>query len=132
MAPQSDEQALQMATAILLVNVMRADHDVDEAERCEVVAGLARAFDLDAAAAEALAADAEREADTAISIHPLTRLLNDELDVQQRTHIVELMWRVVYADGRKDPHEELLVRRVADLLYVPHRDFINARLLAQG
>lgn len=121
-----------MATAILLVNVMRADHEVGEAERAEVVAGLSLAFELDTAAAEALAADAEREADTAISLHPLTRLLNDELDVKQRTHIIELMWRVVYADGHKDPHEELLVRRVADLLYVPHRDFINARLLAQG
>ena len=108
--PQSDEEALQLATAVLLVHVMRADNQVDQDERSEVIRGVREAFGLTDDGALALIIAAESQADAAISLHPLTTLLNNELDLAQRTHIIELMWRVVYADGHKDDEEEYLVR----------------------
>lgn len=126
-ADNSDEAALRLATAVLLVQVMRADHVVTPEEHAAVRRALCDRFALEEEAADELMDLAAEEADTAISLDPFTRLLNEHLTPGERAHIVELMWHVVYADGLKDMHEEHLVRKAAKLLYVHHRDFVAAR-----
>ena len=66
----------------------------------------------------------------AVSLYEFTNRLNDELTPEDKTGIVEMLWRVAFADGRIDKYEEHLVRKAADLLYVPHRRFIRAKLKA--
>ena len=46
---------------------------------------------------------------------------------EQKVSVVEMLWQVAYAEGRLDPYEEALVRKIADLIYVPHREFIQAK-----
>lgn len=124
------EHALRLATAALLIEVVRADFEVDEAELAATLEVLAKEFALSAEESEALLRLAREEAEQAVSLHAFTRLLNDNYDAPSKERVIELMWQIAYADGVKDKHEEHLIRKVADLLYVPHVRFVKARHFA--
>jgi uncharacterized tellurite resistance protein B-like protein len=75
---------------------------------------------------------ASARADAAVSLHEFTRLLNDALAPTDKQRVIGLLWRVAFADGTLDRYEDHLVRKVADLLYVPHAEFIRAKLAVQA
>ncbi len=128
--PAEDEHDCELATAILLVEVMRADRTSRPDERKAVVAALARAFRLDEGQAQDLLALGERRADEIVSLHEFTQAINRRLDAERKAHILELLWRVAYADGDIDRYEEHLIRRLADLLHIPHSTYIRKKLSA--
>ena len=126
------EHRLRLATAVLLVEVMRADGRADEAQRKAALAALERRLALDAddgAALLALAVDTSRGAN---DFHAFTSTLNDRLDHAQKVRIVEAMWEVAYADGELAADERHVLWRVADLLHLPHAAYINAKLRARA
>ena len=125
--PAARQAAYQLAAAALLVEMTRADFEVHPKERVAVVAALRTAFDLSEAEAASLMAEAEAEADGATSLYEFTALINEHLTPPQKYRLVELLWRVAYADGEIDKYEDHLVRKVADLIYVRHREFIRAK-----
>ena len=120
----------QLATAALLVEMVHADADESADELQAVRAALKSAFDLDNDTITTIIKLAQDERDAATCLHEFTRSLNDVLDTDGRTRVVELLWQVAYADGRLDVYEEHLVRKVADLLHVPHSAYIHAKLRA--
>ena len=127
------EHGYHVATAALLVEMMRADYEVRPAERDAVLRALAAAFDdLSPEETRDLLARAEERADDATSLYEFTQLINRQLDHEQKAHVVELLWRVAYADGDLDKYEEHLVRRIADLIHVPHSVFIRMKHQARG
>jgi uncharacterized tellurite resistance protein B-like protein len=130
-AAGADEQRLRLAAAALLVEVARADFDVKEAERRTILHLLETELHVGAAEAAELARVAEEQARAAVSIYGFTRLLDQELSRAEKVRVVELLWRVALADGELEKHEEQLVRKVADLLHVEHRDFIAAKQRAR-
>ncbi len=123
----SDDATLRLVTAALLVETARADFDYDPEERAALERLVAAHFDLDDNATAELLAAASDRADDAVSLYEFTRLLNARLDERRKLRVLEMMWRVAHADGRVDKHEEHLLRRVADLLHIPHRDFVRLR-----
>jgi uncharacterized tellurite resistance protein B-like protein len=126
------ERAYQLATAALLIEMTRADHDVKGVERDAVIKALRQAFELDPSQTEELVALAEEEADGATSLYEFTRLINLHFNAKQKFHIVELLWDVALADGEIDKYEDHLVRKVADLIHVPHLSFVRAKHNAQN
>ena len=127
-AAETREHGYHVATAALLVEVMRADRDVRPEERGAVLRALEAAFgDLSPEEVRDLLARAEERADDAISLYEFTQHVNRQLDHDQKAHVVELLWRVAYADGDLDKYEEHLVRRIADLIHVPHSVFIRMK-----
>ena len=126
------EQGLRMATVALLMEVARADYSTSDEERQVILRIVERYFAVSAGQALELAEAAESHANDMTSLYPLTRLITTECSLEERTEIIRLLWEVTFADGHVDKHEEHLVRKVADLLYVPHRQFIRARLQESG
>ena len=131
-APGSSVSASRLAVATLLVEIARADFDVDPTERIAIRRMLGASYGLDPESAGELLARAEHAVEESVSLHEFTSRLNDELSPKEKTGIVEMLWRVAFADGRIDKYEEHLVRKAADLLYVPHRHFIRAKLKIEG
>ena len=132
-AVEEREHGYHVATAALLVEMMRADYEVQPEERDAVLRALAAAFDdLSAEETRDLLARAEERADDATSLYEFTQHINRRLDHEQKAHVVELLWRVAYADGDLDKYEEHLVRRIADLIHVPHSVFIRMKHKARG
>lgn len=124
---QPSEHKLQLATAALLIEVTRADFQVGDAERDAVLEGLSRLFDLTDDEIKALRDLAEEESGQSVSLHPFVGLLNKHYSMDQKAKVLETLWHVVYADGRKDKYEESLVRKIAELLYVPQGVFTRTR-----
>ena len=130
-SPADMQHALRVATAVLLVEVARADFIVQPEEQAQLRRLLAREFELTDEELDALMEEAEADADRLVSLQHITRLINEHYDHQMKVRIVEMMWRLVYADSNKDHYEEHLIRQVADLLYVSHPEFIQARHKAE-
>jgi uncharacterized tellurite resistance protein B-like protein len=130
--PLDREQELRMAALALLIEVARADHRVDAEERQAILRIIKRCYSVSSDQALEMAHDAEEYAKDLTSLYPLTRLLTRECSVEERVAIVRLLWEVTFADGHLDKHEEHLVRKIADLLYVPHNQFIRTRLQESG
>ncbi|OOZ39159.1 hypothetical protein BOW53_12720 [Solemya pervernicosa gill symbiont] len=118
---------VQLATATLLIEIARADHTIETAERSAIEQLLRNRFSLDETALKLLMDEAERSSEQSVSLYPYTRLINDHFKLSEKREIIELLWRVAFADGHKDDHEEHQIRKIASLIYLPHRDFIAAR-----
>ena len=129
--PVDMQHALRVATAVLLVEVARADFIVRPEEQAQLRRLLEREFELTPEELDALMEEAEADADRLVSLQHVTRLLNEHYEHAMKVRIVEMMWRLVYADGNKDHYEEHLIRQVAELLYISHAEFIQARHKAE-
>ena len=126
------EHALRIATAVLLIEVAKADFAADVAEDAAIVASLKDILALDDEAAALLFEEAQREADRAVELQQFTRRLHEQLSVAEKHRVVEMLWRVALADRKLDKHEDHLVRRLAELLYVSHADLIRIRNRVRG
>ncbi len=126
------ESLVKLATATLLVEVARADFVVDEDENRGIRRLLKQHFDLSEQEVDRLVEEANNDADRMVSLQHITRSLNEQCDHEGKKRIIELMWEVVYADGDKSHYEEHLIRQVAELLYLSHGEFIQARHKAEG
>lgn len=122
---------LQLATAVLLVEVMRADPALGVAERRAVVAALRGKFALSDEEVGELVGLAEETARSANDFHQFTSALNEGFSQEQKIRIVENMWRVAFADGHLDAHENHLISKVAGLLHVTHGEYIAAKMRAR-
>ena len=125
--PEAREHGIQLATALLLVEVARADYETDLTEDEEIVALLRTSFALDDEELALLVEDARAESDYAASLQAFTRTLHEQLSVSEKHRVIEMLWRVAFADLHLDKHEDHLVRKVAGLLYVSHGDLIRIR-----
>ena len=130
--PAARERGVRVATAVLMIEMVRADAQIMGEEAAALHGLLARHFKLAPDEVRGLVAAAEREADSAVSLHAFTKLLNGSLDAAEKSRVLELMWRVALADQKLDCYEEHLVRKVADLLYLPNTELVRTKLKVQG
>lgn len=130
-SPQAQDHALKLATAVLLVEVMRADPQGSAGERQAVLASLREKFALQADELARLVELAEQTARTASDYHQFTSRLNDRFSHPQKILIVEQMWQVAYADDHLHASENHLISKVAGLLHVTHGEYIGAKLRAK-
>jgi len=126
------EHQVQLAAAALLVETARADFVQDGSEEAALGELLLNTLGLAKQEVTELMAAANKAADQATSLYEFTRLINDHYTPEQKTKLINAMWRVAYADGRLDKYEEHLIRRVAELTYVPHEEYIRCKLAAKG
>ncbi|MBL8289372.1 MAG: TerB family tellurite resistance protein [Rubrivivax sp.] len=130
-APAADEHALQLATAVMLVEVMRADATFHAGEREAVLAALRVTFALADDEAARLAELAGATARDATDLFAFTSRIDAHFDMARKIAMVEHMWRVAYADGHLSEHERHVMWRIADLLHVPQGAYQHARLRAR-
>lgn len=126
------EHRLQLATAVMLVEVMRADITFHADARAQVLAALREKFALADDEAGRLAELAEATARQATDLFAFTSCINERFDMAQKLRMIELMWGVAYADGHLSEHERHVMWRVADLLHVPQGAYHHARQRAQA
>ncbi len=122
-APDADDgedrdSALRMATAVLMLDVARADDVFDESEFDRVLELLQKHFRLPAEDAALLLNAAHEKADDSVSAYEFTKLLHEHLDEDEKARIVALLWKIAYADGRLDKYEDSFVLKISDLLHV--------------
>ena len=122
-----EEHRLRLASAALLVEMMHQDHEVDEKEEAAVLDALQQKFDLPAPEAQSLLKLAHEETKGATDYHQFTHLIAKHYPQDKKIKLIEFLWSVAYADGVLDKYEEHMVRRIADLIHVSHKDFMQAK-----
>ena len=125
------EHTLQLATAVLMIEVMRADAESTDAEQAAVLKILKQQFNLPDAEVAQLSELGHQTAKAAHDFHQFTSLINRELEVSEKIRIIETMWQVAYTDRQISAHENHLMRKVADLLYITQADYIAAKMRAK-
>jgi uncharacterized tellurite resistance protein B-like protein len=121
------ERQLRVATAALLIEMMNADFECTEEERDSIITLLQQRFEMTADEVNELFSLARQQVENAVSHYQFTSLIKDAFSYEQRVQLIELLWQVAYADETLQKYEEALVRKIADLIYVRHTDFIAAK-----
>ena len=122
------EESLRMAVAVLLMETARSEAGISDEERQVIERIIETQHGVSPDQAREIADTAERDAEAAHSLYPFTRLIVEECSVAERAEIISMLWEVTFADGHAGAHEQHLVRKVAGLLHVPHREFIRTKL----
>lgn len=126
------ESQLQLAAAALLIELSRADYQRDPEEQAAIERALTKRFNLQAEQLQDLVTLAEEQNQEATSLYQFTSLIKDHYSAEQRFELVKMLWEVAEADGEISKYEDFLIRKIADLLYVPHSEFIRAKLEVLG
>ena len=124
----SDEHRLQLASAALLIELSKADFEQGDSEVETIRSLLAKEHDVSEAEIEELMALAEEQFEEDNAYHPYTSLINEHYTPEQKVQLLETLWQVAIADGEISKYEDHLIRKISELIYVPHRDFIRSKL----
>lgn len=121
----------QLAAAALLVEVMVIDGNLDQQELTSISQTLCQILALSGEQVDELIRLSRDEVAEATSLYQFTREINTHFNADQKMNLLTAMWRVAFADGYLDKHEESIIRRVADLLHILHSDYIRCKLAAR-
>lgn len=119
---------MHLASAALLLEVSLADFNIQGEELESIANSLTKRFNFSISEAESLIEMARSEQDKHVSIHPFVKVINDGCSADEKKLLLEDLWRVAYADDNLDKYEEYQLRKIADLLYIPHSVFIQTKL----
>ena len=126
----SHDKTIELATAVLMIEISLADDHIQDEERNIIKTALSDHLKLSEKEINELIGLAENEVNHAVSLYEFTRLLNDALSMSDKINIIESLWHVAYADAVLDKYEEYYIRKIADLLYISHSDYIQTKLKA--
>ncbi len=129
--PDAVAKAVRLCSACLLVEVVRADHHIDPSELATVLERVQSQFDLTDAEAADLRSAATQRVETSVSLYEFTRTLHERMSTEQKAQLIDAMWDVAFADGELDMHEDALILKVGDLLYVPRSEVMRLKARAQ-
>jgi len=127
-----DDHQLAVAATALMVQLSGVDNDRDERELQTIVDCAVKAHQITREEAREILDDALTHADDAVSLYEFTGQINETLSHDEKHALLVSIWRVAFADGRIDKYEEHLIRRIADLLHLNHREFMQARHQAEN
>ncbi len=127
----NDMDTINIAVAALMIEIMIADDKVDPDEKKQLKVFLQSYLMLDSEKVETLIQLAESQTGQSSDIYQFTRLINDNFDYEQRCELIKGLWQLAYADHQLDKYEEYTIRKISDLLYLRHQDFIKAKLSAK-
>ncbi len=124
-APKAPD--LHLSVAMLLLEAARQDDTFDAAERTMIENLLTSRFGLTHDECVALMEKAQARSAQMVQLHGHTSAIAEAMTPDERIHLIEMLWDVAYADNVLDPEEDLLIRRIAGLIYVSDRDRVLAR-----
>lgn len=125
------DRQLQLATAVLLLEVARSDFDLRADEFRALVSSVQRILGLTEEESVTVVRFAEEEVRQSKRIHEFTRLIDESYSPEEKRNVVLYLWQVAFADAQLLASEEYIVRKIADLLHVPLADFLAAKIEAR-
>tara|TARA_B100001564_G_scaffold134751_1_gene113053 strand:- start:2191 stop:2634 length:444 start_codon:yes stop_codon:yes gene_type:complete len=129
--PTIDDKTSTKACIALLLETSMADEILDESELVILKNTLQKDFLIEEDEIDELINLAKENVEDSTSLYEFTRDINDNFDTTERVKLIESMWKIAYADGNIDKYEEHIIRKVSNLIYVAHSDFIKAKLSAK-
>ncbi|HBE91506.1 MAG TPA: hypothetical protein DDW55_02910 [Gammaproteobacteria bacterium] len=120
-----------LAAAALMIEVLKSDFEYRDEEWAALRMALEEDLELTHQEIEQVIELADAEVEHAVSLHGFTRCINNSYSAQERVDLIEMLWRVAWADDVLSDHEQHLMRKISSLLYIPHKDYIGAKQRAR-
>ena len=119
---------MTLATCVLLIEVSLSDDSYDDDEKNKIIGILKNKFSLNDSQINVLLELADKKNKEMISLYDWTSKINEIYSYEQKKELIKLLWDVAFADGRIDKYEDYTIRKIADLIYVRHEDFMKAKI----
>ena len=119
---------VRIATCALLLEMAHIDGEFSESERESIINIIKKDYDLSDEHAVALIEAAGEELERSIDLWKFAKLINQNYSPDEKIQIIEMVWRVIYTDGKLDRHEDYLVHKLANLLRLTHKELIDAKM----
>jgi len=125
---ESFKDEMVLCICVLLIEVSKSDDDYDDSEKEKIIDLLKKQFSLNHDQIDMLMQMADKKNNEIVSLHELTASLNKEYTYSEKKNVIKMLWDIAYSDGRIDKYEDYTIRKISDLLYIKHSDFIKAKL----
>jgi|TARA_B110000208_G_scaffold58691_1_gene76715 uncharacterized tellurite resistance protein B-like protein len=125
---ENDPLSLELACAVLLSEVMRADGELSDEEQSKLTKVMKDTFCLSNDEVSEILASALELSNNATDFYQFTSKVNQHYNLDQRMKIVALLWKIAYADGELASIEEHIIRKIADLLHLNHSEYIRVKI----
>ena len=125
--PEKDNSVLISAIS-LMIEVSLADEIMDDAEIETLKSVLLKEFSVSQSEIDGLISDAKANQNSSTSLYEFTRVINDDFSFEEKYDLIKSMWEIAFADGNVDKYEEYVIRKVSDLIYISHEEFIKAKM----
>lgn len=128
--PEKPQHTINLACAVLLVEIMKADYELQTEELLNLKQQLQRLFSLGEEESQALLEQAEQASAQTVDLFQYTDVINQHWKAEQKFKLIQGLWQLAFSDSLLDKYEEYMIRKISDLLYVSHSEFIRAKLSA--
>ena len=125
---ESFQDEMILSICVLLIEVSKSDDDYDDLEKEKIIDILKQKFSLKRDQIDVLIIMADKKNNEIISLHEFTASINKEYTYSEKKNVIKMLWDIAYSDGRIDKYEDYTIRKISDLLYIKHSDFIKAKL----
>lgn len=125
---KADLGDVRIAACALFLEMARVDGEFSDAERSRILAILKKEYQISDGDALALIQTADQELGQSIDLWQFTKRINQSYSDEEKISIIQMLWKVVYADGTLDKHERYLVNKLSGLLRISHKELIDAKL----
>ena len=116
-----------LAICILMIEVSRSDEKFDDLEKDKILSILKSKYNLDETQLQTIMKIANQKNEDMISLYEWTTIINSTYQYDERVKILRSLWEVAHADNVIDKYEDYTIRKIADLIYVKHSDFIKTK-----
>ena len=127
-AVDSKKSEQELAYASLLIEVINSDNKFDDRERDKLLEILSNKLDIHKEELDNFTELAQKKSEDSTSLYEFTREINDQYEYEEKVSLITDLWGIAYSDGELDKYEDYVIRKIADLIYVSHADFIKSKL----
>ena len=127
-AVDSKKSEQELAYASLLIEVINSDNNFDDRERDKLLEILSNKLDIHKEELDNFTELAQKKSEDSTSLYEFTREINDQYEYEEKVSLITDLWGIAYSDGKLDKYEDYVIRKIADLIYVSHADFIKSKL----
>ena len=127
-AVDSKKSEQELAYASLLIEVINSDNKFDDRERDKLLEILSSKLDIHKEELDNFTELAQKKSEDSTSLYEFTREINDQYEYEEKVSLITDLWGIAYSDGKLDKYEDYVIRKIADLIYVSHADFIKSKI----
>ena len=124
----SKKSEQELTYASLLIEVINSDNKFDDRERGKLLEILSSKLDIQKEELDNFTELAQKKSEDSTSLYEFTREINDQYEYEEKVSLITDLWGIAYSDGKLDKYEDYVIRKIADLIYVSHTDFIKSKL----
>ena len=126
-----EDNSVLISAISLMIEVSMADQSIDDEEIESLKKTLSEKFDVEGSEIENLIIEGKETQKESTSLYDFTRVINDDFSFEEKFKLIKSMWEIAFADGNIDKYEEYVIRKVSDLIYISHPDFIESKQVAR-